>query len=429
MTRYRGEVALLSRNVVVESADPDGVRGHTMYHRNSAGIDLVRRVPAPGQGRGAGQVQPPLPPVGDTMRGTSVVGASIWDSGNRWITIHGTNYLVVRDCVGYRVGRPRLLPRGRHRGRQHPGRQPGRPGLSAEAVARPGADLRPQRGAGFWWANSRNAFLRNVAVECDQYGFRYDAPANAGVDLTMPVRGAGRIVAAGGYSHSAVSPFPGQRGARSNRDTALTWAAGRAMGRPVGSGASARTSGIRSRSAACASGMLSGRSCPRRPAVLVDGLDVAHCEYASGGPASSGTLIGSISVYHTGWRGLRRSGAAPGGAVPGPLEPTDDRPPFSVMIRVEPDGSRTAARPGHERRRRRVAASASTAGRPGRWPPTSRNGKSRSTSNPPPPGAARVRTRSSPRPSTTPATSSRSHIGCRSPRSPGRRPEHKPANR
>ena len=35
------------------------------------------------------------------MRGSSVVGASIWDSGNRWITIHGTNYLVVRDCVGY----------------------------------------------------------------------------------------------------------------------------------------------------------------------------------------------------------------------------------------------------------------------------------------------------------------------------------------
>lgn len=39
---------------------------------------------------------------GDTMRGASVIGASIWDSGNRWIMIHGTNYLIVRDCVGYR---------------------------------------------------------------------------------------------------------------------------------------------------------------------------------------------------------------------------------------------------------------------------------------------------------------------------------------
>ncbi len=30
-------MANLTRNVVVESADPDGVRGHTMYHRGSAG--------------------------------------------------------------------------------------------------------------------------------------------------------------------------------------------------------------------------------------------------------------------------------------------------------------------------------------------------------------------------------------------------------
>ncbi|MBI1310157.1 hypothetical protein GC176_02530 [bacterium] len=34
---YRGDVANLSRNVVVESADPDMVRGHTMYHVGSAG--------------------------------------------------------------------------------------------------------------------------------------------------------------------------------------------------------------------------------------------------------------------------------------------------------------------------------------------------------------------------------------------------------
>ncbi len=35
--RFRGEVADLSRNVVVESAAPDGIRGHTMYHRGSKG--------------------------------------------------------------------------------------------------------------------------------------------------------------------------------------------------------------------------------------------------------------------------------------------------------------------------------------------------------------------------------------------------------
>src|SRR3954451_14144440 len=34
---YRGDVADLSRNVVVESADPAKPRGHPMYHRGSAG--------------------------------------------------------------------------------------------------------------------------------------------------------------------------------------------------------------------------------------------------------------------------------------------------------------------------------------------------------------------------------------------------------
>src|SRR5581483_11649446 len=34
---YRAEVANLSRNVIIESADPRVARGHTMYHRNSAG--------------------------------------------------------------------------------------------------------------------------------------------------------------------------------------------------------------------------------------------------------------------------------------------------------------------------------------------------------------------------------------------------------
>src|SRR5262249_39984701 len=34
---YRGEVANLSRNVIVESAEPAKARGHTMYHKHSAG--------------------------------------------------------------------------------------------------------------------------------------------------------------------------------------------------------------------------------------------------------------------------------------------------------------------------------------------------------------------------------------------------------
>ncbi len=184
----RGEVALLSRNVVVESADPTASRGHTMYHRNSSGSIAYAEFRHLGKIGKLGKYSLHFHRVGDTMRGSSVVGASIWDSGNRWITIHGTNGLVVQDCVGYRsVGHGFFLEDGTEVDNFLDG--------NLAVQARRGAPLPQQalgfdrnEGAGFWWANSQNAFVRNVAVECDQYGFRYEAPAVAGFDPSMTVR-------------------------------------------------------------------------------------------------------------------------------------------------------------------------------------------------------------------------------------------------
>jgi hypothetical protein len=125
--------------------------------------------------------------LGDTMRGSSVVGASIWDSGNRWITIHGTNYLVVRDCVGYQsVGHGFFLEDGTevnnvldrnlavqsYIGKKLPGQV---------------LPFDHNEGAGFWWANSRNSFTRNVTCENDRYGYRFEATPNREPDLTLPV--------------------------------------------------------------------------------------------------------------------------------------------------------------------------------------------------------------------------------------------------
>ena len=115
---------------------------------------------------------------GDTMRGSSVVGASIWDSHNRWLTIHGTNYLVVRDCVGYQsVGHGFFLEDGTEVYNVLD--------RNLAVEARHGKKLPKQvlpfdgnDGAGFWWANSLNTFTRNVAAECDRYGFRYRSDAD-----------------------------------------------------------------------------------------------------------------------------------------------------------------------------------------------------------------------------------------------------------
>mgnify|MGYP003340541784 FL=1 len=184
---YRGEVANLSRNVIIESAAPSGVRGHTMFHRGSAGGISYAEFRHLGKEGVLGRYSIHFHLAGDTMRGSAVIGASIWDSANRWITIHGTQFLLVRDCVGYRsTGHGFFLEDGtetynvldRNLGVQ----------------ARQGKKLPNQvlpfdqnDGAAFWWANSLNTFTRNVSVENARYGYRYEATASRSFSLNLDV--------------------------------------------------------------------------------------------------------------------------------------------------------------------------------------------------------------------------------------------------
>ncbi|WP_165247442.1 G8 domain-containing protein [Paludisphaera soli] len=183
----RAEVANLSRNVVVESADPDGVRGHTMYHRNSTGSISYAEFRHLGKEGVLGKYALHFHQVGETMRGTSVVGASFWDSKNRWITLHGASYLVIRDCVGYKsVGHGFFLEDGTETRNILDG--------NLAVMALRGKPL-PQQvlpfdrnlGSGFWWSNSLNSFTNNSAVECDQDGFRFEVVAGADFDPVLPV--------------------------------------------------------------------------------------------------------------------------------------------------------------------------------------------------------------------------------------------------
>jgi hypothetical protein len=180
------EVANLSRNVVVESADPHKARGHTMYHRHSAGSISYAEFRHLGKEGVLGRYPLHFHLVGDTMRGSSVLGASIWDSGNRWLTIHGTNYLVVRDCVGYQsLGHGFFLEDGTEVYN-----------VLDRNLAVQAYQGKPQKGqalpfdtnvgAGFWWANSLNTFTRNVACE-NNYGFFFEARPLAGTNLVLPV--------------------------------------------------------------------------------------------------------------------------------------------------------------------------------------------------------------------------------------------------
>ncbi len=184
---YRGEVANLSRNVIVESADPDGVRGHTMYHRNSQGSIGYAEFRHLGKEGVLGRYSIHFHLVRDTMRGASVIGASIWDSGNRWITIHGTDYLVVRDCVGYQsLGHGFFLEDGTESFNVLD-RNLAVQACFAQPLPKQVLPYDHNDGAGFWWANCRNTFTRNVAAECDEYGYRFDAVETPELSMTMNV--------------------------------------------------------------------------------------------------------------------------------------------------------------------------------------------------------------------------------------------------
>ena len=171
---YRSEIANISRNVTIESAAPEGVRGHTMFHRDSTGGISYAEFRHLGKEGVLGKYAIHFHLVRDSMRGSGVLGASIWDSHNRWLTIHGTDFLVVRDCVGYQsVGHgffledateqynvlDRNLAVQAYRGKRLP-----RQVLPFDA----------NDGAGFWWANGRNTLTRNVACENDEYGYRFE---------------------------------------------------------------------------------------------------------------------------------------------------------------------------------------------------------------------------------------------------------------
>jgi hypothetical protein len=183
---YRGEVANLSRNVVVESADV-AHRGHTMYHRHSAGSISYAEFRHLGKEGVLGRYAIHFHLVGNTMRGSSVIGASIWDSGNRWVTVHGTNYLVVRDCVGYRSkGHGFFLEDGTEVYNVFD-RNLAVQAARAKALPKQALPFDHNDGAGFWWANSLNTFTRNVSCENGRYGYRFEATRTSAFNLTLPI--------------------------------------------------------------------------------------------------------------------------------------------------------------------------------------------------------------------------------------------------
>ena len=176
---HRGEVANLSRNIVIESADPVGGdgrwRGHTMFHKNSPASLSFVELRHLGKRNVLGRYTLHFHQVEDSMRGSSIVGCALWDSDNRWLTLHGTEYLVVRDNVGYASVGHGFFMEDSTESYNILDHNLAVGSYQAKALPNQFLGFDANDGANFWWANSLNVFTRNVAVEGDQYGYRFEA--------------------------------------------------------------------------------------------------------------------------------------------------------------------------------------------------------------------------------------------------------------
>jgi hypothetical protein len=329
--QYRGEVANLSRNVVVESADPSVSRGHTMYHRDAAGSIGYAEFRHLGKEGVLGRYSLHFHRAGESMRGASVVGASIWDSGNRWITIHGTNYLVVRDCVGYRSKGHGFFMEDGTEVFNVLDRNLAVQAFIAKPLPKQVLPYDKNDGSGFWWGNCQNTFTRNVACDCDEYGYFFQSTKTPDFDPRLPVEQAD-----GTRREVDVRTLPFIRfednESHTQRRHAFNLGGGVPFGEPTvgGVGPDLRHPFVIRNMKAWD---VHWAFHPVSPSVLVDRMDIFNAEYAIWRPVYKNHAYHEIGMDQvTVHKEFSPVGTKPEeAAFPKPLDPVDDQPPITVV--------------------------------------------------------------------------------------------------
>jgi len=169
----QGEVADLTRNVVVTSKNP-AVHAMGVMFMNSAKGSLSYAEFSHLGGLGVlGRYPIHFHHVQKTMTGTVLDGLSVWDSHNRFITIHNTQGITVKNSVGFNsTGHGFFLEDATEENNTltH----------NIAILTNPGT-IRPDDGspAGFWIQNPRNTFTDNIAVSAAGSGYEFAIPDSA----------------------------------------------------------------------------------------------------------------------------------------------------------------------------------------------------------------------------------------------------------
>lgn len=169
----QGEVADLTRNVVFTSLNKDTHAMGIMFMQGSTGgISFAEFSHLGGMGI-LGKYPIHFHHVQNTMQGTMVDGVSVWDSHNRFITIHNSDNITIRNSVGYNcTGHGFFLEDGTEENNTLAN--------NISILTMPGT-IRPDDGgaAGFWVQNPMNVVTNNISVSASGSGFDFSIPENA----------------------------------------------------------------------------------------------------------------------------------------------------------------------------------------------------------------------------------------------------------
>ena len=169
-------VALLSRNVKFTS-ESEIKRGSVNFFHGSTGYIKYAHFDKLGPKEVLGRYPIHFHHMMDTSRGIEVIGNSITNSDNRWITIHDSNGILVKNNVGYKsVGHGYFLEDGNEFDNIFENN------IGIETSR--GSLITTDRGSSvFWTMNPSNVYRDNVAVNGQYWGFFFEIP-NTEIEIT-----------------------------------------------------------------------------------------------------------------------------------------------------------------------------------------------------------------------------------------------------
>jgi hypothetical protein len=200
-------------------------------------------------------------------------------------------------------------------------------------------------GAGFWWANSLNTFTRNVAAECDEYGYFFQAAKTDDFDPVLPV-----LQPDGSRKKVDIRTLPFVRfednESHCQRRHAFNLGGGVPFGKPNVDGVGPDEKHpfvIRNFRAWNVHWAIH----PVSPSVLLDSLDVYNAEYGVWRPEYNRHAYHGIhfdQVPQANYYGFGGKAPNKDEDYPKPLDPLDDLPPATVITHVFQEKDRLVVR-------------------------------------------------------------------------------------